>query len=88
MKNIIQFNPDTNIESHSIQKNDIILVYKDDEPIGYVHNTDGKYKLYANFFNLENIVETNVIEELNSDGFILLEDLIKYYPELQFKLVE
>lgn len=81
MKTIIQFNPDINIESHSVGKLDIVLVFKDEEPIGYVHQDKG-FKLYANFFSDE------VILEEKDEHYDTLGALILDYPELQFKIVE
>jgi len=81
MKSVVQFNPETNIESHSVGKSDIVLVFKDEEPIGYVHQSEG-FKLYANFFSDELILEEN--EEI----YETLGALILAYPELQFKIVE
>jgi hypothetical protein len=82
MKTIVQFNPDINIESHSVGKLDIVLVFKDDEPIGYVHQDKG-FKLYANFFS-----DTLMLEEREEEIFETLGSLILSYPELQFKIVE
>lgn len=81
MKTVIQFNPDVNIESHSVGKLDIVLVFKDEEPIGYVHQDKG-FKLYANFFSDE------VILEERDETYETLGALILDYPELQFKIVE
>lgn len=83
MKNIIQFNPDVNIESHSINKHDIVLVYNNiNEPIGYVHqNERGLFILHANF-----ISDNYIIEEKAPST--TLADLMNHYSGLQFKLVE
>lgn len=86
MKNIIQFNPSLNIESHFVVKTDIILVYLNGEPIGYVHQNNG-FSLHANYF-IDDSGDVQVGIENLDNNYKTLADLMNDYPELQFKIVE
>lgn len=90
MKTIIEYNPAINVGSDDVLKTDIILVFKKEEPVGYVHfdTNEGVYKLFVNFnTSLDEDFLTEVIIKVN-DSYKYLEDLILDYPELQFKIVE
>ena len=90
MKTIIEYNPDINIGSVDIAKNDIILVFKKEEPVGYVHydTTERSFRLYVNF-------NTNFDEAILEDGITQVDESYKHldklildYPDLQFKLID
>jgi len=88
MKTIIQFNTNTNIESSSVKKEDIVLVFKNSNPIGYVHYDGEFFNLHINYITESFLNQDAFIIEEIRDHFKTLEDLINYYPELEFKVID
>lgn len=90
MKNIIQYNPNINVGAEEVLMSDIILVFKKEDPVGYVFCDKIRkgFKLYINFDNgLDSDISTENILFSNKEIYDSLGDLINDYPELTFKIV-
>lgn len=90
MKEIIKYNPNTNIGTEQILKTDIILVFKEGTPVGYVHYDFSihAFKLFINFnSDLEEAFSDDILTK-KKDSYKDLGELILDYPNLQFKLID
>ncbi|MGV8961909.1 MAG: hypothetical protein ACOH2V_00830 [Candidatus Saccharimonadaceae bacterium] len=82
MKQIIEFDPADTIKSSEVSKSDVIIVFKDDEIVGYVHSNGlHQFTLYTNY------IIDDFIEIEREFSFNTLKQLILAYPFLTFKIL-
>lgn len=82
MKQIIEFNPADTIKSSEVNKNDVIIVFKDNVVVGYVHSNElDSYTLYTNYVD-------DFLEIEREFSFSTLKQMIDAYSFLTFKILD